>query len=100
VNQFLTSTLFATYLIQSSAPICNVPSGRNETGVCSDASQWQATSIEAVPDAHHIKLQILYAITKTPGLDDEEIASQLGIAAFDVSGLLREMEREGLVTGR
>ena len=101
MNQFLTSTLIASaYLVQSSASACNVPAGRNETEVCSDGPQWQATSIEAMPDAHHIKLQILYAITKNPGLDDEEIASQIGIAAFDVSGLLREMEREGLVIGR
>ena len=100
MNQFLTSTLIATaYLVQSSASSQNVL-GRNETEVRSDAPQWQATSIEAVPEPHDIKLRILYAVTKNPGLDDEEIASRLRVAAFDVSRLLREMEREGLVIGR
>lgn len=95
----LTNTLMASVLAQSGSTV-NVGPKIAETEIRSGDLPWQATADEATPSAAAKKLEILLVITQQSGLDDEEIALKLGMPAFDVSVLLREMETEGLVVGR
>lgn len=99
------ATLTATVWIPLS-PAVPAPAGRkveiagpsaidvlpNADAECQGASQEQ-------PDLEMQK-SILFLVTLSPGLDDEEIARGLGISAFDASVALRDMERAGIVLGR
>lgn len=55
-----------------------------------------STCMQDIPDAELMR-SILTVLSMTPDLDDEEIALQIGAIPFDVSRVLRDMEKKGLV---
>jgi CRP-like cAMP-binding protein len=66
-------------------------------GVRTDEELEVAESQAAPKGEEALQLAILRVLNQNPGLDDVEIADSLGAVPFEVSRLLRQLEKDGLV---